>query len=64
MQEQIENLRNGKTANPAKEEGLSHKIQIQIFIAYLYFFLDWLPVLRKLSLIFHRDNFCVSSIPH
>lgn len=57
MQEQIEKLRNGKTTNPAKAEGLSHKIQTQIFIAYLHFFLDWLPVLQKLSLIFHRDNF-------
>ena len=57
MQEQIEKLRNGKTTNPAKAEGLSYKIQTQIFIAYLHFFLDWLPVLQKLSLIFHRDNF-------
>ena len=40
MQEQIENLRNGKTANPAKEEGLTQNSDSDIYCLSLLF--SWL----------------------
>ena len=45
-------VENGKTTNGTKVESLSHKIQTRKFVAYLHFFMDLLPALGKLSLIF------------
>ena len=56
-------VENGKTTNGTKVEGLSHKIQTRKFVAYLHFFMDLLPALGKLSLVFQMDNLFLCSIP-
>ena len=44
MHEKIKKLRNGKTINATKAEGLSRKIQAQKFVSYPHFFLDLLQL--------------------
>ena len=59
----LQNVSNhGDTANAAKAEGLVQKIQTQKFVAYLHFFVDLLPTLRKISLVLQTDNLCVCSV--
>ena len=53
----------GNAANAAKAEGLVRKIQTPKFVVYLYFFMNLIPTLRKISLVFQTDNLCVCFIP-
>ena len=60
----LQNISNyGVTANVAKAKGLVRKIQTQKFVAHLHFFVDLLPTLRKMSLVFQIDNLRVCSVP-